>query len=76
MPGTLNPPLVHRMRAWIDLGLMFLTFALTIGWSVEVGVAVSIIISLLLVIHRSSKARLMILVSRQLRIHNSVLWLD
>jgi len=50
-----------RMGAWIDLALMLLTFALTIGWSVEVGVAVSIVISLLLVIHRSSKARLMIL---------------
>jgi len=50
-----------RMRAWIDLALMFLTFTLTIVWSVEVGVAVSIVISLLLVIHRSSKARLMIL---------------
>jgi len=49
------------MRAWIDLGLTFLTFTLTIVWSVEVGVAVSIVISLLLVIHRSSKARLMIL---------------
>ena len=51
------------MRSWIDLALMLLTFTLTIGWSVEVGVAVSIVISLLLVIHRSSKARLMILVS-------------
>lgn len=50
-----------RMRSWIDLALMLLTFTLTIGWSVEVGVAVSIVISLLLVIHRSSKARLMIL---------------
>ena len=63
MLGTTNPPFVHRMRSWIDLALMFLTFTLTIGWSVEVGVAISIVISLLLVIHRSSKARLMILVS-------------
>ena len=62
--GTLNPASAYRMRSWIDLALMFLTFTLTIGWSVEVGVAVSIVISLLLVIYRSSKARLMILVSR------------
>lgn len=60
---TLNRAFADRMRAWIDLALMFLTFTLTIVWSVEVGVAVSIVISLLLVIHRSSKARLMILVS-------------
>ena len=64
------------MRAWIDLALMFLTFTLTIGWSVEVGVAVSIVISLLLVIHRSSKARLMILVSQLLLILDSVLMLS
>ena len=66
MLGTLDHVLVRRMRAWIDLALMLLTFTLTIGWSVEVGVAVSIVISLLLVIHRSSKARLMILVSHRL----------
>ena len=54
---------------------MFLTFTLTICWSVEVGVAVSIVISLLLVIHRSSKARLMILVSHRLCTLASVLML-
>jgi len=74
--GTLNPAFDRRMRAWIDLALMFLTFTLTIVWSVEVGVAVSIVISLLLVIHRSSKARLMILVSHRLCITRSVLRLD
>ena len=63
MVSTPDRMTVHRMGAWIDLALMLLTFVLTIGWSVEVGVAVSIVISLLLVIHRSSKARLMILVS-------------
>ena len=71
-----RPPFVCRMRSWIDLALMFLTFTLTIGWSVEVGVAVSIVISLLLVIHRSSKARLMILVSHQLWFLRLVPWLD
>ena len=63
MVSTPDRTTVRRMGAWIDLALMLLTFVLTIGWSVEVGVAVSIVISLLLVIHRSSKARLMILVS-------------
>lgn len=63
--ATLNYASICRMRSWIDLALMFLTFTLTVGWSVEVGVAVSIVISLFLVIHRSSKARLMILVSHR-----------
>jgi hypothetical protein len=50
------------MRAWIDMTLMSLTFFLTIIWSVQVGVTVSLIISLLLVVRRSSKTRLTILV--------------
>ncbi|KDQ56404.1 hypothetical protein JAAARDRAFT_36572 [Jaapia argillacea MUCL 33604] len=50
-----------RMRSWIDLGLMSLTFILTIIWNVEIGVVVSLIISLLLVVYRSSKTRMTIL---------------
>ena len=42
---------------------MALTFFFTIIWDVEVGIAVSLIISLLLVVHRSSKTRMTILVS-------------
>jgi MFS superfamily sulfate permease-like transporter len=42
---------------------MLLTFFGTIIWSVEVGVLVSLVISLLLVVHRSSKTRMMILAS-------------
>ena len=38
------------MRAWIDLLLMSLTFFLTIIWNVEIGIAVSVVISLLLVV--------------------------
>ncbi|KAF7791397.1 hypothetical protein EIP86_002411 [Pleurotus ostreatoroseus] len=49
------------MRAWVDLSLMSLTFFFTIIWNVEVGIAVSIVISLLLVVHRSSRARMTIL---------------
>jgi MFS superfamily sulfate permease-like transporter len=52
----------RRMRAWIDMTLMSLTFFLTIIWSVQVGVTVSLIISLLLVVRRSSKTRMAILV--------------
>ena len=52
----------HRMRAWIDLLLMSLTFFLTIIWNVEIGIAVSVVISLLLVVHRSSRPRMTILV--------------
>ncbi|TFK45036.1 sulfate anion transporter [Crucibulum laeve] len=50
-----------RMAAWVDLALMFLTFTFSIIWNVEVGVVVSLIISLLLVVHRSSKTRMTIL---------------
>jgi MFS superfamily sulfate permease-like transporter len=50
------------MRSWVDLALMTLTFAFSIIWNVEVGIVVSIIISLLLVVRRSSKTRMAILV--------------
>ncbi|KAI0295278.1 sulfate anion transporter [Russula brevipes] len=50
-----------KTRAWIDMTLMTLTFVLTIIWSVQVGVTVSLIISLLLVVRRSSKTRMTIL---------------
>jgi len=48
------------MRAWVDMTLMSLTFILTIIWSVQVGLTVSLIISLLLVVRRSSKTRMTI----------------
>lgn len=53
------------MHAWIDLGLILvaITFFCTIIWNVEVGVICSIIFSLLLVVHKSSKPRITILVS-------------
>ena len=51
------------MGAWVDLTLMFLTFLFSMIDNVEVGVVVSLVISLLLVVHRSSKARMNILVS-------------
>ncbi|KNZ81232.1 Putative sulfate transporter, partial [Termitomyces sp. J132] len=50
-----------RMSAWVDLALMALTFFFSIIWNVEVGVVVSLIVSLLLVVHRSSRARMTIL---------------
>jgi len=55
------------MRAWIDMTLMSLTFFLTIIWSVQVGVIVSLVISLLLVVRRSSRARMSIMVGSSLR---------
>src|SRR5258706_8672884 len=51
-----------RLGAWPDLAMMTLTFLLTLLWNVEVGITVSVAVSLLLVIHRSSRARLSILV--------------
>jgi len=50
-----------RMKSWLDLTLMSLTFFLSIIWNIEVGVVVSVIISLLMVVHRSSKTRMTIL---------------
>ncbi|KAJ7072783.1 sulfate transporter family-domain-containing protein [Mycena amicta] len=50
-----------KMSAWTDLGLMFLTFSCSIIWNIEIGVTLSLIASLLLVVHRSSKARMTIL---------------
>ncbi|KAF9075580.1 sulfate anion transporter [Rhodocollybia butyracea] len=50
-----------KMGAWMDLLLVTLTFVLSIVWNVEVGIVVSLIISLLLVVHRSSKTRMSIL---------------
>ncbi|KAF8234381.1 sulfate anion transporter [Tricholoma matsutake] len=50
-----------RMGAWVDLTLMTLTFVFSVIWNVEVGIVVSLIISLLLVVHRSSRARMTIL---------------
>ena len=52
-----------RLRSWMDLSLMALTFALTIFWDLEMGIAVSLVISLVLVVHKSSKPRMTILVS-------------
>ncbi|KAF5354753.1 hypothetical protein D9756_005572 [Leucocoprinus leucothites] len=49
------------MGAWIDFGLLSLTFFLSILYNVEVGIIVSLIISLLLVVRRSSKTRMTIL---------------
>ncbi|KAI0087124.1 sulfate anion transporter [Irpex rosettiformis] len=50
-----------KMRAYTDLSLMLLTFVSTVVWNVEVGIAVSVVMSLLLVVHRSSRARMTIL---------------
>jgi MFS superfamily sulfate permease-like transporter len=49
---------------------MALTFLLTTLWSVEVGVAISVTISLLMVVHRSSRARMSILVSTSFALHS------
>ena len=51
------------MEAWVDLAIMSLTFFLSIVYNIEVGVVASLVISLLLVVHRSSKTRMTILVS-------------
>ncbi|KZP08943.1 sulfate anion transporter [Athelia psychrophila] len=50
-----------KMQSWTDLALMIITFACSMIWNVEVGIVVAIIISLLLVVRRSSKPRMAIL---------------
>ncbi|KAG8991328.1 hypothetical protein FRB90_001392, partial [Tulasnella sp. 427] len=50
-----------KAKAWVDFGLMLLTFVSTLLWSVEVGIVVSVTVSLLLVVRESSKTSLKIL---------------
>lgn len=52
-----------RIGAWTDLAMMFITFTLSVIWNVEIGIVVSLIIALLLVVRRSSKTRMTVLVS-------------
>ena len=44
--------------------MMFLTFALAVIWNVEVGIIVSVTLSLLIIVRRSSKTHIKILVCR------------
>jgi len=50
-----------KMKSWADFALMTSTFVFSIIWDVEVGIVTSLIISLLMVVHRSSKTRMNIL---------------
>ncbi|KLO15100.1 sulfate permease [Schizopora paradoxa] len=50
-----------RMRAWRELALMGVTLVCTMLWSVEMGVAMSVGFSLLLLVQNSSRARLVVL---------------
>ncbi|KAI6007619.1 sulfate transporter family-domain-containing protein [Pisolithus orientalis] len=52
---------LSSIGAWTDLAMMFITFFLSVIWNIEIGLVVSLIISLLLVIRRSSKTRMTIL---------------
>jgi len=49
------------MRAWIDLSLMALTFFLSLLVNVEVGIIVSVAISMMLCIRQSASMRIKIL---------------
>ncbi|KAG6382042.1 sulfate transporter family-domain-containing protein [Boletus reticuloceps] len=51
----------YKIGAWMDLAMMFITFTLSVIWNVEIGIVVSLIISLLLVVRRSSKTRMTVL---------------
>ncbi|SGY29841.1 BQ5605_C002g01088 [Microbotryum silenes-dioicae] len=50
-----------RMRAWVDLSLMAMTFFLSLFISVEIGIIVSVAFSMLLCIKHSSAMRIKIL---------------
>ncbi|TFK28916.1 endoplasmic reticulum protein [Coprinopsis marcescibilis] len=50
-----------NMAAWVDLAVMLMTFTLSIVWDLEAGIVISMVVSLLLVVHRSSKTRMTIL---------------
>ncbi|KAF9256752.1 sulfate anion transporter [Marasmius fiardii PR-910] len=51
----------YRMNSYADLTLCLLTFFTSVIWNVEVGIVVSLIASLLLVIHRSGRVSMVIL---------------
>ncbi|KAG9312209.1 sulfate transporter family-domain-containing protein [Chiua virens] len=51
----------YKIGAWMDLAMMFITFTLSVVWNVEIGIVVSLIISLLLVVRRASKTRMTVL---------------
>lgn len=55
----------------MDLAMMFITFTLSVIWNVEIGIVVSLIIALLLVVRRSSKPRMTVLVGPA---ESSVIW--
>jgi len=50
-----------KIGAWMDLALMFITFILSVIWDLEIGIIVSLILTLLLVVRRSSKTRMTVL---------------
>ncbi|GAA5969156.1 hypothetical protein JCM11641_007490 [Rhodosporidiobolus odoratus] len=50
-----------KMRAWVDGGLMLLTFFLSLFINVEVGIIVSVSLSLILALKRSTSVRISIL---------------
>ena len=51
----------YRLQAWSDLGLMATTFLLTVLWDLEMGIAVSVALSLVLVVEKSSRMRVKIM---------------
>lgn len=53
---------MFKIRAWMDMFLMFLTFFITIFWSVEAGVLSSIAISLVLVVKQTTRVKVGVLV--------------
>jgi MFS superfamily sulfate permease-like transporter len=66
-PYTLYSPAdsaLYRLSAKTEMLLMLTTFVLSIVWDLEIGIVVSIIISLVLVVRRSSKPRMTILICR------------
>ncbi|GAA5856309.1 hypothetical protein JCM8547_000863 [Rhodosporidiobolus lusitaniae] len=59
-----------KMRAWVDGGLMLLTFFLSLFVSVEVGIIVSVALSMVLCIKQSTRIRINLLA----RIPNTTLY--
>lgn len=55
------PQFFFKMQAWVDCGLMALTFLLSLFVSVEVGIVVSIALSMVLCIKQATITRMKIL---------------
>lgn len=54
----------NRLESYMDVVLLSLTFLFSVIWRIQEGIMVSIVLSLLLVIRKSSKPRISVMVRK------------